>query len=400
MPRKILLLGSGELGRELTISFKRLGCFVVACDSYPAAPAMQVADEFRVFDMTDPQALRSAIAETAPDFVVPEVEKLAVDVLEDALHDPQLGNTIVVPNTYAVQATFDRETIRELAATTAGVPTSDYRFAGSAAELAAGAAAVGFPCFVKPTMSSSGHGQSLVSEPNEVAAAWQIAQEDARARTGRVIVESKVEFDVEITLLTVRALDAAGRPHLSFCEPIGHRQLHGDYVESWQPEPLSAGTLQQAQEIATRVVEALAAATPQETMLGIFGVELFVAGDEVIFSELSPRPHDTGMVTSITQDQSEFDLHARAILGLPVHTALRTAGASAVVKSQIDADSPAYLGLRSALEIADDLRIFGKPAARPGRRMGVVLARGEVSAARARATTAAEQIQVVDKKIE
>ncbi|MDO5025307.1 MAG: formate-dependent phosphoribosylglycinamide formyltransferase [Trueperella sp.] len=397
MAQKILLLGSGELGRELTISLQRLGCYVVACDSYPDAPAMRVADESRVFDMTDPRALRTAIAETAPDLVVPEVEKLAVDVLAAVPSDPDLHRAVVVPNTYAVQATFNRETIRELAATTAGVPTSDYRFASSASELATAAAAVGFPCFVKPTMSSSGHGQSLVTSPAEVAAAWQTAQDGARAQTGRVIVESKVEFDVEITLLTVRSLDAAGKPQISFCEPIGHRQLHGDYVESWQPEPLRPDILRRAQEVTTRVITALAAATPSETMLGIFGVELFVAGDEVIFSELSPRPHDTGMVTSITQDQSEFDLHARAILGLPVNTALRTPGASAVIKSPIAAHSPAYLGLDSALAIADDVRIFRKPVARPGRRMGVVLARGEVSAARDRATAAAAQIQIVDQ---
>lgn len=392
LPMKILLLGSGELGRELTISLKRFGCFVVACDSYPNAPAMQLADEFRVFNMTDATRLKEIIDEIHPDLVVPEVEKLAVDVLVDLAAS---GSPIkIVPNSAAVAATFDRRAIRKLAAEVAKVPTSDYGFADSADKLREVADRVGYPCFVKPTMSSSGHGQSMITSNSEVDQAWRVAQAGARAETNWVIAESKVAFDYEITLLTVRSRGQDGTPKLSFCAPIGHRQVGGDYVESWQPQPMSQAALDNAKQIATAVLETLAAQAGGEEMFGIFGVELFVAGDQVWFSEVSPRPHDTGMVTSITQHQSEFDLHARAILGLPVDTSLANPGASAVVKADTDLDSPNYCGVDQALAIADDVRIFCKPESHPGRRMAVVLARGEVAQARKLASEASSKIQL------
>ena len=394
LPQTILLLGSGELGRELTMSLKRLGCKVVACDSYEGAPAMQVADEFRVFAMTDAEALRAAIDEVRPDLVVPEVEKVAVGVLRDVVADEALAGTRVVPNSAAVLATFDRRAIRELAAEVAGVPTSTYRFASSAEELSAAADAVGYPCFIKPTMSSSGHGQSVAKSPEDIEGAWATAQAGARAATNVVICEGAVNFDYEITLLTVRAIGADGEPEVVFCEPIGHRQVSGDYVESWQPQPMSDAARESAREIAGRVIGALADAAPNEELLGLFGVELFVCGDKVIFSEVSPRPHDTGMVTSVTQRQSEFDLHARAILRLPVDTSLANPGASAVIKAGADIADPVYDGVADALRIADDVRIFRKPEAHPGRRMGVVLAAGPIDEARERAQAAAAKVWV------
>lgn len=402
-PVKILLLGAGELGKELTISLQRLGCQVVACDSYAGAPAMQVATEYRLLDMTDAEALEAVIAAVRPDLIVPEVEKLASTALVAAAGE----GTRVVPSSRVVELTFDRQGIRTLAATTANVLTSPFAFADSLAALQEGAAKVGFPCFVKPTMSSSGHGQSRVERAEDLPAAWEEACSGARADTGRVIVEGEIAFDYEITLLSVRHLDPADSTQVrtSFCAPIGHRQSSGDYVESWQPQAMKSEILKKAQVTAQKVLDALAADTTrtaaasgksanadaENPMLGIFGVEMFVKGEDVYFSELSPRPHDTGMVTMITQPQNEFDLHARAILGLPVDTAMfpdARAGASVPLKSPVESDQPRYTGADAALQVSPDaqLRIFGKPVAHVGRRMAVALATGaDTDQARAKA---------------
>lgn len=402
-PVKILLLGAGELGKELTISLQRLGCQVVVCDSYAGAPAMQVATEYRVLDMTDAEALAAVIAAERPDLIVPEVEKLASSALVAAAGE----GTRVVPSSRVVELTFDRQGIRTLAATIANVPTSPFAFADSLAALQEGAAKVGFPCFVKPTMSSSGHGQSRVERAEDMPAAWKEACSGARADTGRVIVEGEIAFDYEITLLSVRHLDPDDPTQVrtSFCAPIGHRQFSGDYVESWQPQAMKPEILKKAQVTAEKVLDALAADTAraaaasgksanadaENPMLGIFGVEMFVKGEDVYFSELSPRPHDTGMVTMITQPQNEFDLHARAILGLPVDTSMFpyvSAGASVPLKSPVESDQPRYTGLGAALQVSPDaqLRIFGKPVAHEGRRMAVALATGvDTDQARAKA---------------
>lgn len=402
-PVKILLLGAGELGKELTISLQRLGCQVVVCDSYAGAPAMQVATEYRVLDMTDAEALAAVIAAERPDLIVPEVEKLASSALVAAAGE----GTRVVPSSRVVELTFDRQGIRTLAATTANVLTSPFAFADSLAALQEGAEMVGFPCFVKPTMSSSGHGQSRVERAEDLPAAWKEACSGARADTGRVIVEGEIAFDYEITLLSVRHLDPDDPTQVrtSFCAPIGHRQSSGDYVESWQPQAMKPEILKKAQVTAEKVLDALAADTAraaaasgksanadaENPMLGIFGVEMFVKGEDVYFSELSPRPHDTGMVTMITQPQNEFDLHARAILGLPVDTSMFpyvSAGASVPLKSPVESDQPRYTGLGAALQVSPDaqLRIFGKPVAHEGRRMAVALATGvDTDQARAKA---------------
>ncbi len=439
LPVKVLLLGSGELGKELTISLQRLGCPVVACDSYAGAPAMQVAPESRVLDMADATKLAALIAEVKPDLVVPEVEKLAPEPLVAAA----AAGVRVAPSARVVQLTFDRQGIRRVAAEVAGVPTSPYAFADSYDSLVAGANTVGFPCFVKPTMSSSGHGQSCVTRPEELRGAWEVAFAGARAETGRVIVEGEIAFDYEITLLAVRHLDSTNpeRVCTSFCAPIGHRQEAGDYAESWQSAAMPPAVLVKAQNIAQKVLDALAAETrqaPHESadaanpMLGLFGVELFVKGEEVFFSELSPRPHDTGMVTMITQAQNEFDLHVRAILGLPVDTRMRpgvAAGASVPIKADRDSSAPRYAGIARALAVANphmdnavaadtmdasdasaanpgaesrdfspadiELRIFGKPEAHPGRRVGVALATGvDTNQARTVAREVASQIAV------
>ena len=367
---RVLLLGSGELGKEVTIALKRYGCTVIACDSYPNAPAMQVADESRVVDMSDPEALRDVLNGVDVELIVPEVEAIATDELS-ACEAPRVR---VIPNAFAVQATMDRQRIRTLAAALPGVRTSAFRFARSEAELATALDEVGYPAFVKPTMSSSGHGQSRVTGPEQASSAWAHAEEDARATTGVVIVEEGVDFDYEITLLTVRSWDAASRTvTTSFCAPIGHRQEGGDYVESWQPMAMSEAAHDAARSMAKAVTDALAE-SGNGPCLGIFGVEFFVRGDEVWFSELSPRPHDTGMVTMVTQAQSEFELHARAILGLPVSTTQSTPGASAVIKSTGAVDAPVYDGVAEALVTADIVRIFGKPISRAGRRVGVVAA--------------------------
>ncbi|WP_147680076.1 formate-dependent phosphoribosylglycinamide formyltransferase [Actinomyces ruminicola] len=387
---RVALLGSGELGKEVAIALARLGVEVTAIDRYAGAPAQQVARHALTVDMSDPAALTEAIESTGAQIVVPEIEALATDALV-ALEEA--GRVRVVPTAHAARLTMDREGIRRLAAEELGLPTSPYAFASSQAELSAAAALVGFPCIVKPVMSSSGHGQSVLRGPDDVAAAWHQAAAEGRVDRGRVIVEGFVDFDSEITLLTVRSRDPhTGQTVTSFCEPVGHRQVGGDYVESWQPHPLPEAALRRAQEVAAAVTDALGG-------WGLFGVELFVCGQEVLFSEVSPRPHDTGMVTLASQRLSEFELHARALLGLPVDATLRSPAASAVVKSPIESEPGAgvtYRGVAQALAVPGaDVRLFGKPDAHPGRRMGVaVAAAADVDSARRRAREAAEAITV------
>lgn len=387
---KVALLGSGELGKEVAIALMRLGVEVTAIDRYAGAPAQQVAQHALTVDMSDPAALTAAIAASGARIVVPEIEALATDALV-ALEEA--GAVRVVPTARAARLTMDREGIRRLAAETLGLPTSPYAFASSSAELAVAAERIGYPCIVKPVMSSSGHGQSVLRGPDDVAAAWRLAAAEGRVDRGRVIVEGFVNFDAEITLLTVRSRDPrTGQTVTSFCEPVGHRQVEGDYVESWQPHPLPEAALRRAQEVAAAVTGALGG-------WGLFGVELFVCGQEVLFSEVSPRPHDTGMVTLASQRLSEFELHARALLGLPVDTALRSPGASAVVKSPVESGPGAgvtYRGVAEALAVpGSDVRLFGKPDAHPGRRMGVaVAAADDVDSARRRARDAAGAITV------
>lgn len=383
---RILLLGSGELGKEFTISAKRLGAYVVACDSYAAAPAMQVADEAEVFSMLDPLLLREAIERHRPDFVVPEIEAIRTEVLAEF----EATGTAVVPSARAAQMTMNRDSIRELAADKLGLRISRFRFAESLEEVRAAAEHTGLPCVVKPVMSSSGKGQSTVEDAAGLENAWDYAVANMRGDRARVIVEEFVRFDYEITLLTVRTKDG-----IIFCPPIGHRQERGDYRESWQPAPMSPKALAEAQDMARKVVDDLGG-------YGIFGVEFFVAGEEVIFSELSPRPHDTGMVTLLSQNLSEFDLHARAILGLPIpEIALRhPAAASAVILADRDSDHFRFEGLAEALALGGngcevDVRIFGKPVTRPWRRMGVALASGpDADAAVKFAVEAAAKVRI------
>ena len=379
----ILLLGSGELGREFTISAKRLGAYVIACDSYAGAPAMQVADGAEVFSMLDADLLRAAIERHRPDFIVPEVEAIRTEVLAEV----EARGFTVVPSARATQLTMNRDRIRDVAAIELGLTTSRYRYAESLAEAQAAAAHTGFPCVVKPVMSSSGKGQSTVTTAEDVERAWDYAVANMRGDRRRVIVEQFVAFDYEITLLTVRTRDG-----VRFCPPIGHRQERGDYQESWQPAAMSEHALRQAQDMARRVVDDLGG-------YGLFGVEFFVRGEEVIFSELSPRPHDTGMVTLISQTLSEFDLHARAILGLPVpEPRLLGPAASAVILADRQATSFTFQGLADALLTEQgevDIRLFGKPATRPYRRMGVALARAaDVETARTLAVRAAERVRI------
>ncbi len=384
---KILLLGSGELGREFVISAKRLGCHVVACDSYAGAPAMQVADEAEVFSMLDGDALRAAVEKHRPDHVVPEIEAIRTEVLAEL----EAEGFHIVPSARAAQLTMNRDAIRDLAASELGLTTSTFEYATSREELAAAAARIGFPFVVKPVMSSSGKGQSTVKDTAGIDAAWDYAAAGMRGDRLRVIAEAFIDFDYEITLLTVRHTDG-----VAFCPPIGHRQERGDYRESWQPAAMSAAALQAAQAMATKVVDALGGH-------GIFGVEFFVKGDDVIFSELSPRPHDTGMVTLISQQYSEFDLHARAILGLPIPPVdVPQASASAVLLADRDASDFAITGLAEALtppnaETSIDARLFGKPVTRPYRRMGVALAKvagGTTDDARAAAVAAADRLAI------
>ena len=379
---KILLLGSGELGREVAIEAMRLGCEVIACDRYPHAPAMQVAHRSHVLSMLDGAAIRKVVEREDPDLIVPEIEAIATDMLVKL---EQEGWT-VIPTARAARLTMDREGIRRLAAEELGLPTSPYRFASSYDELVAGAKAVGFPCVIKPTMSSSGKGQSVARSEADLRKSWDYAMSGTRANTGRVIVEGFIDFDYEITMLTVR--HAAGT---SFCEPIGHIQVDGDYRESWQPHPMTAQAKQLSWDVAKAVTDALGGR-------GVFGVELFVKGDKVWFSEVSPRPHDTGMVTMCTQTMSQFELHVRAILGLPIPEIACRAGASAAVLSEIETDRPAFEGVHDALrEPGTHVRIFGKPVAHKRRRMAVVLATDATPVeARRKAVAAAKQVRVVE----
>lgn len=378
---RVMLLGSGELGKEVIIALQRLGIEVIAVDRYPNAPGHQVAHRSHVIDMTDKESLKRIIDLERPHYIVPEIEAINTSLLAEIEKNKQ---SIVVPSIKAVQLTMDREGIRKLAAETLNIPTSAYIFARSANELRDGILnKVGFPCFVKPTMSSSGKGQSKVMVESDIEAAWDYAASAGRVNQGIVIAESMIDFDYEITLLTVRSKDKDGETITDFCEPIGHRQENGDYVESWQPQPMRPEALNKSKEIAKTVTEALGG-------LGLFGVELFIKGDEVWFSEVSPRPHDTGMVTMTTQKQSEFELHAKAILGLPVDTSLLNPGASAVIYGQYDAKNIIFEGVQSALSIKGiDVRLFGKPESFKKRRMGVVLASAEnISLARENATKA------------
>ncbi len=384
---KVMLLGSGELGKEVAIELQRLGVEVIAVDRYADAPAMQVAHRSHVIAMTDAAALRALVLAERPHLIVPEIEAIATDELARIEAD---GLAVVIPTARAAQLTMNREGIRRLAAEELGLPTSPYRFASSLEALMAGARAVGYPCFVKPVMSSSGKGQSFVRDEAEIEAAWAYALSAGRVEQARVIVEGRIDFDFEITQLTVRSLGADGEIETSFCAPIGHRQVKGDYVESWQPQAMSPLALERSRDMAARVTEALGGR-------GLFGVELFVSGDEVWFSEVSPRPHDTGLVTLATQTYSEFALHARAILGLPVDASLREPGASAVIYGGMEAQGVAFEGVAEALKVPTaDLRLFGKPEAFERRRMGVALARGEdTDQARQRALEAATCVRVV-----
>ncbi|WP_333591273.1 formate-dependent phosphoribosylglycinamide formyltransferase [Brevundimonas sp.] len=383
---RVMLLGAGELGKEVAIELQRLGAEVIAVDRYPNAPAMQVAHRSHVIPMTDPQVLNGLIMAEAPHIIVPEIEAIATDALAAI---EAAGLAVVIPTARAAQLTMNREGIRRLAAEDLGLPTSPYAFAGSAAELAEAAHRIGLPVFVKPVMSSSGKGQSVIEALEDAPNAWAYAQSGGRVDTARVIVEGRVDFDFEITLLTVRSL-RNGAVVTDFCDPIGHRQVQGDYVESWQPQAMTPAALTRAQEIAAKVTEALGG-------LGVFGVELFIKGDAVWFSEVSPRPHDTGLVTLATQVQSEFALHARAILGLPVDVTRRDIGASAVIYGGMDAQGVVFEGLAEALSVPTaDLRLFGKPEAYERRRMGVATARGDtVDQARERAREAADKVRVV-----
>jgi phosphoribosylglycinamide formyltransferase 2 len=385
-----MLLGAGELGKEVIISLQRLGVETIAVDRYPNAPGHQVAHRFHVIDMTDGDALAELIARERPHLVVPEIEAIAtarLAELEDA------GVITCIPTARAALLTMNREGIRRLAAEDLGLATSPYRFASSLQELQAACAEIGFPCVVKPVMSSSGKGQSKLDSAADVDNAWHHAAAGGRVDAGRVIVEGFIDFDYEITLLTVRANGASGEIETVFCEPIGHKQVHGDYVESWQPQPMSPRALERARDIAAKVTADLGGR-------GVFGVELFVKDDMVWFSEVSPRPHDTGMVTMATQIQSEFELHAKAILGLPVNPALRAPGASAVIYGQLDQAGIAFEGVAEALTVPDsDIRLFGKPESFARRRMGVALATAvDVDTARQRALEAAGKVRPVPGK--
>lgn len=385
---RVMLLGAGELGKEVIIALQRLGVEVIAVDRYPNAPGHQVAHRAHVIDMTDGDALRALIEKERPQLVVPEIEAIATGMLVEIERE---GLAEVIPTARAAQLTMNREGIRRLAAETLGLPTSPYVFAASLEQLQAAIdGGIGYPCIVKPVMSSSGKGQSRVDGPADVRAAWDYAARGGRVDTGRVIVEGVIDFDYEITQLTVRAVGASGQVDTFFCEPIGHVQVKGDYVESWQPQPMSAAALARAREIARRVTDNLGGR-------GIFGVELFVKGDQVWFSEVSPRPHDTGMVTMCSQVQSEFDLHARAILGLPVDVSLRAPGASAVIYGGLEAAGIAFEGVAEALAVPQsDIRLFGKPVSFERRRMGVALANGkDIDEARTRAKRAASRVRPV-----
>jgi phosphoribosylglycinamide formyltransferase 2 len=394
-----MLLGSGELGKEVLIALQRLGVETIAVDRYDHAPGQQVAHHARTIAMDDAAQLKALIEAERPDLVVPEIEAIATPVLQEL---EAAGTVRVVPTARAARLTMDREGIRRLAAETLGLPTSPYRFCDSLAELQAaidgadGQPGIGYPCIAKPVMSSSGKGQSKIDGPADVGPAWDHAMAGGRVSHGRVIVEGFIDFDYEITLLTVRARDADGQVRTHFCDPIGHVQVGGDYVESWQPHPMHPAALEQARRIARLITDSLGLGLQGEPAgLGLYGVELFVKGEQVWFSEVSPRPHDTGLVTLSTQWQSEFELHARAILGLPVDASLRNPGASAVIYGGVEADGIVFDGVDEALAVPGaDLRLFGKPQSFAKRRMGVALARGaDTDEARARAKLAASKVR-------
>jgi phosphoribosylglycinamide formyltransferase 2 len=383
---KVMLLGSGELGKEVLIALQRLGVETMAVDRYENAPGQQVAHHARTITMSDPAQLKALIEQERPHLVVPEIEAIATPMLEEL---EAAGVVRVIPTARAARLTMDREGIRRLAAETLGLPTSPYVFCDSLAELQAAIdGRIGYPCIVKPVMSSSGKGQSKISGPADVKTAWDHAMAGGRVSHGRVIVEGFIDFDYEITQLTVRALGADGQVQTHFCEPIGHVQVSGDYVESWQPHPMHPEALDQSRRIAQAVTDNLGGQ-------GLFGVELFVKGSAVWFSEVSPRPHDTGMVTLCTQWQNEFELHARAILGLPVNTALKSPGASAVIYGGLNATGIAFDDVEKALQVPQtDLRLFGKPESFDKRRMGVALAfDADVELARERAKLAASLVK-------
>ena len=385
---RVMLLGAGELGKEVLIALQRLGVETIAVDRYDHAPGQQVAHHARTIQMTDPEALRALILKEKPHLVVPEIEAIATPVLEEL---EAAGVVTVIPTARAARLTMNREGIRRLAAEELGLATSPYAFADSLEQLQTAIdGGIGYPCVVKPVMSSSGKGQSKLDGPADVRPAWEAAMSGGRVAQSRVIVEGFIDFDYEITQLTVRSVGADGAVRTDFCEPIGHVQVAGDYVESWQPHPMNPVALERSRDMARRITEALGGR-------GIFGVELFVKGEQVWFSEVSPRPHDTGLVTLITQWQSEFELHARAILGLPVDPSLKTAGASAVIYGAVEARGVRFEGVEAALAIpGTDLRLFGKPESFVKRRMGVALARAEsTDAARANAKLAAQQVRVV-----
>ena len=386
---RVMLLGSGELGKEVVIALQRLGVEVIAVDRYPDAPGHQTAHHRRCIDMSDPAALRRLVEEERPHFIVPEIEAIATDALAAVESD---GLARVIPTARAAQLTMNREGIRRLAAEELELPTSRYAFAESLNQLhMAIDGGIGYPCIIKPVMSSSGKGQSTVGGPQDVERAWRYAQSGARVDRGRVIVEEKIDFDYEITLLTVRAVDPeTGEVDTYFCDPIGHVQKDGDYVESWQPQPMTPAALEKSQQIAETVTANLGGR-------GLFGVELFIRGDRVWFSEVSPRPHDTGMVTMVSQWQSEFELHARAVLGLPVNTARRACGASAVIYGGLEEKGIAFENLDQALKDPQtELRLFGKPESFAKRRMGVALAYGsDIRDARARAKACATAVRPV-----
>ncbi len=391
---KVMLLGSGELGKEVLIALQRLGVETIAVDRYDNAPGQQVAHHARTITMSDPAQLKALIEQEKPHLVVPEIEAIATAMLEEL---EAAGAARVIPTARAARLTMDREGIRRLAAETLGLPTSPYVFCDSLAELQAAIdSKIGYPCIVKPVMSSSGKGQSKIAGPADVKTAWDYAMAGGRVQGGRVIVEGFIDFDYEITQLTVRALGASGQVETHFCDPIGHIQVSGDYVESWQPHPMRAAALQRSRDIAKAVTDNLGVGFDgQPSGLGVFGVELFVKGDEVWFSEVSPRPHDTGMVTMCTQVQTQFELHARAILGLPVNTALRTPGASAVIYGGVEAKGIVFDGVADALRVPNtDIRLFGKPESFARRRMGVALAfDADVQVARVNAKKAAGMVK-------
>jgi len=385
---RVMLLGSGELGKEVVISLQRLGCEVIAVDRYADAPAMQVAHRSHVIAMTDGAALRKLVELEKPHLVVPEIEAIATDELVKMEAE---GLAEFIPTARAAQLTMNREGIRRLAAETLGLPTSPYKFADSLAELQAAIdGGIGYPCVVKPVMSSSGKGQSLIRTAADVQKAWDYSQAGGRVGAGRIIVEGFIDFDYEITQLTVRAIGTSGQVETFFCDPIGHVQVDGDYVESWQPMAMSPVALQKSRDIAKAVTGDLGGR-------GLFGVELFIKGDQVWFSEVSPRPHDTGLVTLATQRQSEFELHAKAILGLPVDTSLRRPGASAVIYGGMEERGIAFEGVAEALQVPEsDLRLFGKPESFKKRRMGVAVTNADsTDEARTRAKLAASKVKPV-----